>query len=97
MDPGIDLSDFYMSVEWDILEVGPLTKNVFSYFQKLYVENMSVFKIRLTASLSAKSSSKIAAFRFLPRETSSSTLAVTNHIWTLHSTSQCAGRHYSTQ
>ena len=43
VDPGIDLSDFYMSVEWDILEVPLVTENVFSCYQKLYVETMGVF------------------------------------------------------
>ena len=60
------------------------------------VHTIVYLELGLTASLTAKST-EIAAFRFLPRETSSSTLVVMNLIWTLHSTSQCAGRHYSTQ
>ena len=97
VDVGIDLSEFYMSVEWDILEVGSLYRRYHVVPLNMKMQNRIVyFELGLTAFLTAKST-EIAAFRFLPRETSSSTLVVMNLIWTLHSTSQCAGRHYSTQ
>ena len=38
VDVGIDLSEFYMSVEWDILEVGPVTgRNVTSLCRRYHV------------------------------------------------------------
>ena len=36
VDVGIDLSEFYMSVEWDILEVGPLTGNITSLYRRYH-------------------------------------------------------------